>query len=506
MKPLISLANISKHFPGVRALTDVDLDIYPGEIHALVGENGAGKSTLLKILFGILKPSAGEILVDGNSVVFETPRDSQRHGISMVHQELSIIPSLSLGENIMLGHEPRSVGFLNRGKLHTQAERALAKLNFKANTRRKAGSFSIAEQQIAEIARALQFDQPVLVLDEPTASLSFEETGRLIDLLDGLRRSGHGIVYVSHRLQEFKALRPDRVTVLRDGRKVSESTAADRYDEKNLVKLMVGRSIEPSSKSAASAGKPVLQLRMLSSGRRFQNINLELCAGEIVGLAGMIGAGRTELARAIIGADSTDAGEVVVKGKRVSYASPRDAIADGVFLVPEDRKGQGLALNLSIEENIVLPKPETFVGFMNRRSIRQSSAQQLKRLSVKIPGHFPVSKLSGGNQQKVVLSKWLRLNASVLIIDEPTRGIDVGAREEIYRLLRELADGGLAVLMISSDMPEVIRLSDRVLVMARGRIEAELTGSNITEESIVAAAAGHRKEGKKVNALEGNHS
>ncbi|CAM5284590.1 ribose transport system ATP-binding protein/rhamnose transport system ATP-binding protein [Aquamicrobium terrae] len=497
MKPLISLARISKSFPGVRALDEVDLDIYPGEIHALIGENGAGKSTLLKILFGVLQPNGGEILVKGEPAIFQNPRDSQRHGIAMVHQELSVIPSLSLGENIMLGREQQRWGFIDRRRLHAEAAEALAKLNFTVDTRRKAFSFSIAEQQIAEIARALQFDTPILVLDEPTASLSFEETERLLELVTALRASGHGIVYVSHRLQEFKALKPDRVTVLRDGRRVSESTAPDRYEEANLVRLMVGRSVDTSTKASRPAGDVMLELRGLTSAGRFRAVDLSVRAGEIVGLAGMIGAGRTELARAVVGADRIDSGTILVKGRPITYRSAADAIRDGVFLVPEDRKGQGLALNLTIDENVVLPRPETFAGFLNRSAQRRSASVQLDRLSVKVPGHFLVRKLSGGNQQKVVLAKWLRLNASVLVVDEPTRGIDIGAREQIYRLLRELADTGLAILMISSDMPEVIRLSDRVLVMARGRIEAELEGDGITEEAIVAAATGKAGRGGK---------
>jgi ribose transport system ATP-binding protein len=509
---ILRMEGVRKTFPGVVALDGVDFDLRRSEVHVLLGENGAGKSTLIKMLSGAHRPDGGRILVDGGPARIHGAQDAERLGIATIYQEFNLVPDLSVAENIFLGRQPRRFGVVNRTKMDEQAAGLLARVGVDVSPRTRVRDLGIARLQMVEIAKALSLNARVLIMDEPTAVLTTEEVDKLFRIVRTLRADGVGIVFITHHLEEIAAL-GDRVTVLRDGRSVTQVPAATDQDE--LVRLMVGRSIEqqyprerPASISAGgstgeSTGEsaPLLKVSGLSRGGSFQDIGFEVRAGEVVGLAGLVGAGRTEVVRALFGADPYDTGTVEVAGAPLPRHDVVAAMDAGIGLVPEDRKGQGLVLDASVQENLglVTLRGATRAGLVDRAGQRRAAERVAEQLAVRMAGlDQRVRTLSGGNQQKIVIGKWLLADSKVLILDEPTRGIDVGAKVEIYQLINELTASGHAVLMISSDLPEVLGMSDRVLVMAQGRIAGELTAREATQDAVMALAV------KDVKGVEGS--
>lgn len=492
--PVVRMAGIDKQFYGVPVLHDVHMDLFPGEVHALAGENGAGKSTLMKILAGILQPDGGTIEIEGREVRIPNPRCAIDLGIAIVHQELSLAPNLTVAENFALGREPRNNLFLlDRKRLLREGQSILERMGARFPVTQKVERLSTGEQQLVEIGHALSEDPRVFILDEPTAALSDREVHFLFDIVRAMRDDGITVVYITHRMEEIQEL-ADRVTVLRDGAWVETLDKAAATPEA-VVTRMVGRPLETLYEhDQRSAGEVRLEARGLTDGRKVAPTDLQIKAGEVVGLAGLIGAGRTELARLIFGADRATAGEVLVDGQPVSIREPGDAIRRGIGLVPESRKDQGLFLGMSVAENITLSTPPpkfSWAGVVNRQSVSETARRYVDKMRIRIASiGQPVSDLSGGNQQKVVLAKWLNMDPKVLLLDEPTRGVDVGAKAEIYGLINEVAAQGIAVLFISSQLPEVLGMSDRVLVMREGRIVAELEGERATEEETIRYATG----------------
>ncbi|MFE4370822.1 sugar ABC transporter ATP-binding protein [Streptomyces sp. NPDC056835] len=491
--PVLALKDVSKSFGAVRALRDVSLQLFPGEAHALAGENGAGKSTLIKTLAGVHRPDAGEVALDGEAVVFHGPADARDAGIAVIYQEPTLFPDLSIAENIFMGRQPRrALGRIDRRAVRDTTAALMKRLGVELDPDRPARGLSIADQQIVEIAKALSFDARVLIMDEPTAALTGSETARLFSVVRTLRAEGAAVLFISHRLEEIFAL-CQRVTVLRDGRLISSEPLAG-LTEDDLVRSMVGRDLgDLYPKQSADVGEIALSVRRLTREGVFRDISFEVRRGEIVALAGLVGAGRSEVAQAVFGVDRADAGEVVVDGHTLPAGSPTAAMDAGLALVPEDRRQRGLVMDLSIERNIALTGLDRLGrGGMVRRALeRGRAADWAVRLQLKYNRLAdPVGVLSGGNQQKVVLAKWLATEPAVLIVDEPTRGIDVGTKAEVHRLLSSLAAEGLAVLMISSDLPEVLGMADRVLVMREGRLTAEIPRAEATEEAVMAAATG----------------
>ncbi|MEV4973923.1 sugar ABC transporter ATP-binding protein [Streptomyces scopuliridis] len=494
--PVLALKDVSKSFGAVRALRDVSLQLFPGEAHALAGENGAGKSTLIKTLAGVHRPDAGEVVLDGETVVFHGPADARDAGIAVIYQEPTLFPDLSIAENIFMGRQPRrALGRIDHRAVRDTTTALMKRLGVELDPDRPARGLSIADQQIVEIAKALSFDARVLIMDEPTAALTGSETARLFSVVRTLRAEGAAILFISHRLEEIFAL-CQRVTTLRDGRWISSEPLAG-LTEDDLVRSMVGRDLgELYPKQAADVGEIALAVRRLTREGVFRDISFEVRRGEIVALAGLVGAGRSEVAQAVFGVDRADAGEVVVDGRALPAGSPTAAMDAGLALVPEDRRQRGLVMDMSIERNIALTGLDRLGrGGMVRRVLeRGRAADWAVRLQLKYNRLAdPVGVLSGGNQQKVVLAKWLATDPAVLIVDEPTRGIDVGTKAEVHRLLSSLAAEGLAVLMISSDLPEVLGMADRVLVMHEGRLTAEIPRAEATEESVMAAATGRNE-------------
>lgn len=487
--PLLELHDISKSYPGVRALDGVNVAIRAGEIHVLVGENGAGKSTLLKTMVGQVIPDEGTIRVDGQPVVMHSPADALGNGIAMVYQELSLVPQISAIRNVMLGRERARLGVVNRPDRERRAREALDWLGFRGDPNAPVGTLGIAQQQIVELARALSINARLIIFDEPTATLSQPETRRLFEIMKTLRAEGHALVFVSHRMPEVFEL-GDWLTVLRDGKEVRSMPMTRDLTEAEVVAMMVGRELHQATVASTTCiGAELLRADGLSRAGVFRDVSFSVAAGEIVGLAGMVGAGRTEVARSIIGADPVDRGRVTVKGRPLIDPTPRKAIEAGIAFLPEDRKEQGLALAMSIASNVTLPRPPGRWGALSRGKQRALARKHASRVALAGSVLRPAGALSGGNQQKVVLARWLTTSADVYIFDEPTRGIDVAAKSEIYRLMNELAYAGAGILMISSELPEVIRMSTRVLVMRKGSIVAELTREEATEEAIVAAAS-----------------
>ncbi|WP_314175390.1 sugar ABC transporter ATP-binding protein [Streptomyces winkii] len=509
-RELLRTEGIRKTFPGVVALDGVDFDLHEGEVHVLLGENGAGKSTLIKILSGVHRADSGRVLRDGRPVRIHDAGDAERLGVATMHQEFNLVPQLSVAENIFLGRQPRRFGLLDRGRMEADAAEVLGRVGVDIAPETPVRELGVARSQMVEIAKALSLRARVLIMDEPTAALTADEVEKLFDLVRRLRADGVGIVFITHHLEEIAAL-GDRVTVLRDGRSVGQAPASTPRDD--LVRMMVGRSIEqqyPRNTGASAAGgatsgagtgpdegagadPPLLRVSGLTRAGSFSGVGFELRPGEVVGLAGLVGAGRTEVARAVFGADPYDSGTVEVQGKRLRRHDINAALASGIGLVPEDRKGQGLLPDSSVQDNLglVTLRKASRAGIVNLSGQEESAGRIASRLNVRMSGlDQRMGTLSGGNQQKVVIGKWLLAQSRVLILDEPTRGIDVGAKVEIYELINELTESGHAVLMISSDLPEVLGMSDRVLVMAQGRIAGELSAHEATQDAVMRLAVG----------------
>lgn len=496
---IISMENIIKTFPGVTALADVTFRAKAGEIHALVGENGAGKSTLMKILAGINSPDSGSIILDGEVVEIGSPRKAQSLGISMIHQELALIPYLTIGQNILLGREPHKniKAFIDWKELYNLAKVQLSRLDMDIDPKTLVVDIPIAQQQMVEVAKALSINAKIIVMDEPTSALTNKETKILFRVMRHLKDQGITILYISHRLEEVFEI-ADRVTVLRDGSHISTSLIADITTD-DIVKMMVGRELgDLYSKKASPQSEHILEVKGLCSGKSLKNISFYLNKGEVLGISGLIGAGRTELARAIFGIDPFDQGEIFIDGKSVKIRSPREAISMGIGFLTEDRKEQGLFLGMSVRENITIGvlKEFSFLGFPFFMKLKVLAEKYIKQMNIRTPGiNQKVKNLSGGNQQKVLIARWLNLNPRVLILDEPTRGIDVGAKAEIYTLIDRLAQDGVGIILISSELPEIIGISDRVIVLRQGSITGEFTRDELTQDKIMqCAAAGGQDE------------
>ena len=496
--PLLHMTGVSKSYPGVRALDNVDIRLEKGQVHALIGKNGAGKSTLIKVLGGAVRPDEGEIRIDGESVSLQSPTEAIRLGIAIVHQELAMVPELSVADNLALGAWPmRGLGQVDRRALQMAACEALNRVGCDVDPRARIGSLSVARQQMVEIARAMMRAPRILVLDEPTSSLADDEAQRLIDLVRRLAAEGVGVIYISHRLAEIEAL-ADVVTVLRDGHSVASHPLVE-MDRGRIVELMVGEGLsEPDAherrESARTAAAPLLKVRGLTRPGVLEDISFDLWPGEILGLAGLVGAGRTELARALFGRDPIASGTIEVRGRGIGRPTPRKMRRAGVGLIPEDRKGQGLVMMRSIAENATLASLRnlSFCWMVKFGAERAAVAAQIDALHIKAASSgVRVSTLSGGNQQKVVIAKWMMRDPAVLILDEPTRGVDVQAKAQIFAILRALSERGTGIILISSELEEVLDMSDRILTIARGRIVAETRASDATLASLLHGAAGH---------------
>lgn len=488
--PLVRMRDIHKAFGPVKVLEGVAFELLPGEVHALMGENGAGKSTLMKILTGIYAPDAGTIEVDGQPVTITSPADAEKYGIAIIHQELNLIPSLSVADNLFLGRELHRFGLLDRKAMDIRAKEWLSRVGMdRLNPDTLVEHLSVGQQQMVEIARALGQKARVLIMDEPTAALTERETTTLFALIRELRAHGTGIVYVSHRMEEIFAI-CDRISVLRDGQFVGTRPIPGlAFDE--VVKMMVGRTLDARfPERTPNIGNVRLSVEHISGGI-VQDVSFELHAGEVLGVAGLMGAGRTELARLLFGLDRLDAGRVTLEGKVVTPKTPSEAIHAGFGFVTEDRKAQGLVLDMSLRENVSLPRVPARAGLVDRPAEKKQTHGLIDALKIRTRDmELDVRALSGGNQQKVVLAKWLALKPRVLILDEPTRGVDVGGKAEIYHIINQLAEQGVAILMISSELPEVLAMSDRILVMHEGHATALLDAHGATQEAVMTAATG----------------
>ncbi len=491
---ILRMEHISKRFPGVQALDDVTFQVNKGEIHALVGENGAGKSTLMKILTGAIPKDEGTIFLREQPVEIDSPGRAQALGISMIHQDLMLIPHLNVGQNIYLGREPRGAlpGLINWSALYAQAEEQLAKLGITLESQTMVADLSIAQRQMVEVAKALSLNADIIVMDEPTSALSERETETLFALMRSLKEQGVTIIFISHRLEEVFVI-ADRVTVLRDGQLIGVVPISE-VGMDQVVRMMVGRDLgEMYPKEEVPRREMILQVKGLSRGDELKGIDLELYKGEILGIAGLMGAGRTPFARALFGIEPIDSGEIWIEGQQVRIDSPQKAIDLGMGFVPEDRQTQGLFLGMAVRRNITisaLDKVSRF-GFLNFSEADGLAQEYVQRLDIRTPDlQRLVRNLSGGNQQKVVIAKWLTLNPKILILDEPTRGIDVGAKAEIHALMNQLAKQGVGIIMISSELPEILGVSDRILVMSEGQVVGEFSREEATQEAIMLCAAG----------------
>ena len=488
---ILQMTDISKSFPGVNALKEVSFDLNQGEVHALMGENGAGKSTLVKILTGIYTRDKGEIIYMGEPVYFKNTREAQSKGICIIHQELNMMTHLTVAQNIFIGREKMHGIFLDERSINVMATDLLNKLGIDIDPKELVGDLTVGRQQMVEIAKAISFQSKILVLDEPTAALSDTEIEALFRVMRDLKAQGVGMIYISHRMDEIKQI-TDRVTVMRDGEYVGTLTTVECTDDQ-IVKMMVGRTIfeEPKMFSNCPPDAPiVLEVEGMNAGKMVQNISFNLKKGEILCFAGLMGAGRTETARALFGADPKTSGKIRINGKEVSILSPNDAVEAGIGYLSEDRKRYGLALGLNVAENSVMANYDAFSGnfFVRQNEINNVTQKYVEKLDTRTPSiNQLVRNLSGGNQQKVVVTKWLIRNSEILIFDEPTRGIDVGAKSEIYKLIYELAEEGKSIIVISSELPEVLRLADRIIVMYEGKITGEL-GAGESPENIMGLA------------------
>ncbi|HHV98631.1 MAG TPA: sugar ABC transporter ATP-binding protein [Clostridiaceae bacterium] len=498
MAELLKMCGISKSFPGVKALSNVSLTLNAGEVHALCGENGAGKSTLMKILSGVYQADEGEIFINGEKVTIENTKKAQQLGISIIFQEFNLCPHLSVANNIWLDRQPKKGLFIDDKKLIEQTLAILDDLGLSISPKALVRTLSVAEQQMVEIAKAISFNSRILVLDEPTAALTESEIDRLFNIIHKLKTKGVGMIYISHRLEELARI-ADRVSVIRDGQYIGTYNYKDVTIDK-LVSMMVGRELNNKFPShRRKIGRVLFEARNIRSNKLNVH-NIQVRSGEIVGIAGLMGAGRTELARAIFGADKTYHKEIFIDGKPVNINSTTSAIKNGIGYITEDRKKDGLALNMTVERNINMAYIPSICkkGFVDENAAKENAAKYINNLRIKTPSMYQkMQNLSGGNQQKTVLAKWLCNDVKVLIFDEPTRGIDVGAKYEIYELMNRLSDNGVAIIMISSDLPEILGMSDRILVMHNGMISGELNREDATQEKILRYAAGlSNEEGK----------
>ena len=494
VEPILELEGVYKRFAGVVALNNVDISVYPGEVLALIGENGAGKSTLMKILSGVHSADEGTLRIDGNEVQIRTVADAQKLGVSLIHQELNNLDNLDVGGNIFLGREPRYGGplnFVDTRKINENSKTYLKKVGLNVSPSTSLGALSIAQQQLVEIAKALSTNARIIVMDEPTSCLTLTETNRLLELIKELKNAGVSVIYISHRLMEVNVC-ADRVVALRDG-KNSGQLSKEEINHDNMVRLMIGRNLD-LKRTETRLGDPnkTIQIReYISPFFPSHKITFDIRKGEILGLAGLVGAGRSELAITVFGIARPLGGEVIIDNTPIVVKSPKDAIKNGIYLVPEDRRKTGLVTTLSVRENISLPDLWRYasMGLISYKRELAAAEEQRKRLSIKTAHcDTPAKNLSGGNQQKVVLAKWLSLNPKLIIFDEPTRGVDVGSKAEIYRLMRELADNGVYVLMISSDMEEVLGVSDRIVVMREGALMGILEAKDFSEEAVMKLA------------------
>ena len=488
---ILKMEGITKTFPGVLALNQCRFDLHSGEVHALVGENGAGKSTLMKVLAGVYRKDAGHIYFKGQEVEIPNPRAAQLLGISIIHQELNLMPHLTVAQNIFIGREPRGrMPFvMDDREINSRTNELFSLMHLKLDPRLKVADLTVAMQQMVEIAKALSFNSEILIMDEPTAALTESEIDELFRIIRQLRDKGVGIVHISHRLEELKQI-SDRVTVMRDGRYI-DTVNTNEATIDQIIGMMVGRTIYESFPELPETPSQeiVLEVRNLNRRNLVKDVSFNLKRGEILGFAGLMGAGRTEVARAIFGADSIDSGDIFVGGKKVHIRTPKDAVSHGIGYLSEDRKRYGLTLGMDVEANLILAAFKKFLGYfgiVNSAKSKISAREVAEALTIKTPSlQQKVKFLSGGNQQKVVVGKWLTADTKILIFDEPTRGIDVGAKSEIYKLLNDLAQQGKSIIMISSELPEVLRMSHRVIVMCEGRITGELDIADATQESIM---------------------
>ena len=487
MKILVEMHRIDKRFPGVHALKAVSFDLQEGEVHALMGENGAGKSTLMKILSGVYQPDSGRILVEGREVTLPSPRAAQDQGIGIIHQELALMKDLTVAQNIFIGREPRlSFGRVDDAKMIRDVEALFRVLNINIDPRRKVDGLSIARQQMVEIAKALSARSRVLIMDEPTAALTDSEINELFAMIARLKADGVGIVYISHKMDEIRRI-SDRVTVMRDGEYVG-TVGAKETPISQIISMMVGRTLtdEVVSIPDLTGAEVALEVKGLNRGREIRDVSFSLKKGEVLGFAGLMGAGRTEVARTIFGADPRDSGEITVHGRKVEIRSPVDAVRAGIGYLSEDRKHFGLALGMDVADNVALASMHRFTGGLGQvrdEAMRKTARDFIRSLGIRTPSERQeVRLLSGGNQQKVVIAKWLLRNCDILIFDEPTRGIDIGAKSEIYKLLADLAAEGKAIIVISSELPEVLRVSHRIAVMCEGRLTGTLPGGACTTQ------------------------
>lgn len=490
---LLEMKGIEKSFNTVKVLHGVDLILRKGTVHALMGENGAGKSTLMKVLAGIHKCDAGTVTVKGTSVDIQSPKHSQALGIAMIHQELSPVPEMTVAENIYLGREPGGRLFVDYAAMYRQTEELLESLKVHISPKEKVGSLKVADQQLVEIAKAISLNAEIIIMDEPTSAITDKEVDNLFAIIRDLKDQGKGIIYISHKMDEIFQISDD-ITVLRDGQYVN-TWKAEEIDNNILIKNMVGRELtEIFPKSEVPISDTILEVRNFTLGNKFQDISFKVKRGEIYGIAGLVGAGRTELMHALFGLDRPDKGEIIFDGKPLHIRKPKDAIREGIAYVTEDRKQEGLVLEMSVGQNISLASMKELSRglFINEREENSLVKDEIERLRIRL--HSPrqlVKSLSGGNQQKVVLSKWMIKNPKLLILDEPTRGIDVGAKSEIYKLMCEYAARGNAIIMISSEMPEVMGMADRMLVLSNGKVGGELNRSEFAQESIMQMAVSH---------------
>lgn len=493
-QPVLELKNIHKAFPGVRALDGASLNVYTGKVMALLGENGAGKSTLMKVLTGIYSLDSGEVRYEDRQVKFSGPRDSQQAGISIIHQELNLIPELSIAENIFLGREiTNAFGGINWPKMHDEADALLARLNVKHKSSKLLADLSLGEQQMVEIAKALSYKSKVIIMDEPTDALTDTETASLFAIINELRDEGYGIVYISHRLKEIFQICND-ITVLRDGKFIAQRPI-DEINEDTLIELMVGRKLEEQyPRIEAVHGTVCLEVKNVS-GADIHDVSFTLNHGEILGVSGLMGAGRTELMKVIYGALKRTSGDVVLEGDVINAKTPEQGVKHGIAYISEDRKGEGLILGLSVKENMSLCSLKNLSKgvYLDHLAEKKSVQNYIKLFNIKTPGmNQTVGNLSGGNQQKVAIAKGLMTKPKVLILDEPTRGVDVGARKEIYQLINEFKAEGVSIILVSSEMPEVLGMSDRILVMHQGRISGEFVVNEADQEKLMACAVGKK--------------